>query len=428
MQMGLKPWQALALGLGAALCIGAEPASQPAQPGAGGARPLVGNGVPVAVSPAKPDLERQKALIASKPEIARFKDVDELLHATIENSGIQVDTRSLDTLDGEGRVIVEGGAAGAASATWTVRVQHMGHAVGHMVIVKLTRYDWEQNAEGQFSSVSLETNNQNEFTIKGEGAGIKVSYQQFSMPNMPARVLLLVTSVGRRNGMHPALSAPSLLALKDAHGEEVRKYVQPLLKRLSGKDPLAAGAMELYSVLTDIPADAKVTQAVKDLLPLLDADAFEKRQAASAELAKLGRPGVLAVLRLDMTVLTEEQKARCRAFANTYRQGNADEDWEQKRQDPYFLLDAMEDDDAVVRAAAKGQLQRVMGHEVSFDVLAAQDVRFKAMDSVRSDVQKEWEAKTSTTQPAKSDSASHPEQAPAGANQPAGAAPIFIRN
>jgi hypothetical protein len=177
--------------------------------------------------------------------------------------------------------------------------------------------------------------------------------------------------------------------------------------------------MELYSVLTDIPADAKVTQAVKDLLPLLDADAFEKRQAASAELAKLGRPGVLAVLRLDMTVLTEEQKARCRAFANTYRQGNADEDWEQKRQDPYFLLDAMEDDDAVVRAAAKGQLQRVMGHEVSFDVLA---------DSVRSDVQKEWEAKTSTTQPAKSDSASHPEQAPAGANQPAGAAPIFIRN
>ena len=122
---------------------------------------------------------------------------------------------------------------------------------------------------------------------------------------------------------------------------------------------------------------------MKDLLPQLDADAFEKREAASAELAKLGRGGVLALLRMDLKPLSEEQKARCQGFLNSFRQGGNDDLEQSGGGIRNFLLDAMEDDDAAVRTAAKNQLQKVLGHGVNVDVLAAQDERAKAMDALR---------------------------------------------
>ena len=225
-----------------------------------------------------------------------------------------------------------------------------------------------------------------------------------------------------------AVQAKTLALLKESNPNEVRRFLQPVLKRLIGTDLLRSGPAELYSVFSEIPADAKAVQAVKDLLPQLDADAYEKRQAASVELAKLGPPGVLAVLRMDLAAMSEEQKARCRAFVNSYRQSDGENDWDQKRKEPYFLLDAMEDDDAAVRSAAKNQLQKVLGHEVNVDVLAAADVRSKAMDQLRKDNDKELAAKMPKTAAPDADGAADPDQAPAGVNPPMGPGVIIINN
>jgi hypothetical protein len=103
---------------------------------------------------------------------------------------------------------------------------------------------------------------------------------------------------------------------------------------------------------------------------------------------------VLAVLRMDLTALSQEQKVRCRGFLNAFRQGSSD-DLEQMRRDPQFLLDAMEDEDGAVRAAAKNQLQKVLGHAVDFDAAASEEMRFKAWEQLSKDVEKELAGKGS---------------------------------
>ena len=189
------------------------------------------------------------------------------------------------------------------------------------MVVSLTRFDWDQKAEGQVWSVQLVGHDQIFLQIHATGNGINIVYNQ----NQQGSVSLIVSGNGQGQ-VRPIFNgrAPTLLMLKQVHPDEVRQYLQPLLRRLTGKDLLRPGPVEVYSVFSDISADAKAVQAVRDLLPQLDADSADKREAASAELLKLGRAGVLAVLRLDLTQLSQEQKARCQALLKSFRLSDAE--------------------------------------------------------------------------------------------------------
>jgi hypothetical protein len=416
----------LQLVLVAALGSAAGPASQPAPPvpanppaAVVGAKPAIDKdgGGEFVVQPPKTDIsaslaevERMKATTSSQAEVATFKNVEEIFNAKIEQGNLSLDLRSLRAISELGQLKIGGNSEDAAKTTWTF-LQRGG---GRIPMLMVMRYDWDQRAEGQIWSVQLTSRQDSFIQVQArEIGGHYIDFRQWQ-----GGVYLGRWFLNPRMGMQMKFTAQAqtLLALKQDHPNEVRQFLEPVLRRLTGKNLLRPGAADLYSVFSDIPADAKITKEVMDLLPALDADAIEKRQAASVDLAKLGGGGVLAVLRMDMTPLSEEQKARCRAFVNAYRRSGVDDDADHLRHDPFFLLDAMEDDDAAVRTEARNQLQNVLGHGVNFDVLADQEARLKAMEPLRQGVEKELADKAAATQPKDPNNAAEPANGPTGAN------------
>jgi antitoxin component of RelBE/YafQ-DinJ toxin-antitoxin module len=224
--------------------------------------------------------------------------------------------------------------------------------------------------------------------------GQSVSYRQQGN----AVHLTIVQQLAVNGAMPLQLSAPTLPELQAAYPQEVRHYLSPIFVRLFGRDLVQPGAGDVYSVFSEIPPAPQAQAAVQALLGPLDADAFEQRQAASDELGKLGVPGVLAVLRLDRSKLTQEQKSRCDAFVQTQRHRSID-DPQEARRDPNFLIDALNDDDPAVRAAAKSALEAVVGHAIPFDVSQDAATRQTAIAALEEQVQKEL-AKTPATLPA----------------------------
>ena len=75
------------------------------------------------------NLDQTKTRVEAQPEVATFKNVDDLLHAVIEKENIKVNTQSLRALENSGRVKVEAGPD-AAKATWVVNVPPAGAAGG----------------------------------------------------------------------------------------------------------------------------------------------------------------------------------------------------------------------------------------------------------------------------------------------------------
>jgi hypothetical protein len=229
--------------------------------------------------------------------------------------------------------------------------------------------------------------------IRGSGGGTTTTFTQYDR-----LVTLEASSEGPTGQKKFHVEASSLPKLQADHPDEVRQYLAPVLMRLVGKDLLRPGITDFYIAFTDIPANPDVVKTVLALLPRLDADSSDQRDAASAELAQLGAPGILAVLRLDRTTLTQEQKSRCDAFLETERQRTFDSP-DDARRDPSFLLDALSDDDLAVRAAAKNALQAVVGHPIDFDPAQANDARIKAIQTLRAQLHDELAARSATTGP-----------------------------
>ena len=138
---------------------------------------------------------------------------------------------------------------------------------------------------------------------------------------------------------------------------EMRKYVTPLLKLLTGgPNPLAPAAGDVYRAFPEMPADATAAAAVAAEVPKLASGDPRVRQRASDTLAALGPRGVQAVLRLDRSRLPPEAAARVADLiaAATTDPRPADA----LRADPNFLLDCLNDPDANVRAAAGALVRR----------------------------------------------------------------------
>jgi hypothetical protein len=258
----------------------------------------------------------------------------------------------------------------------------------------LTRYDFDQDAEGQIWFIQYMFNIEDETVqINAMGIGIDII---FSQTDKVVSLQVTPTIPGSGKRIFNA-TAPSLLDLQAQHPEVARIYLAPLLIRLTGTDVLRPGATDVYRAFPEIPATPQAVQSVKALLPQLDVDSFEQREAASSELSRLGSPGILAVLRLDQAMLTQEQKARCDAFLNTQRRREI-EDPDKARRDPDFLLEVLNDDDLAVRAAAQKALASLLGHTIDFDAAQTSGQRQAALGKLREQVRQELTMQPTTLQ------------------------------
>jgi hypothetical protein len=127
--------------------------------------------------------------------------------------------------------------------------------------------------------------------------------------------------------------------------------VRMVLGRLGAARP----ASDVYRAFDQIPADPAVTKKVRPLLRELEAPAPEAREAAMARIRALGRPGVLACLRREPSLLSPEQASRLRALYATEGWVHV-EDPEAARSDPEFLRGCLEDEDPRVRSVARNTL------------------------------------------------------------------------
>lgn len=129
------------------------------------------------------------------------------------------------------------------------------------------------------------------------------------------------------------------------------KYLVPVYRQLGAGRP----ASDVYRVFDRIPADPAVTRKVLPLVARLDAEDAADREAALRALGAMGRPAVLATLRLDPAALSAEQRSRLGALW-------AADGWVHHpdltaaARDPAFLASCLEDEDPQVRAAAETTL------------------------------------------------------------------------
>jgi hypothetical protein len=193
-------------------------------------------------------------------------------------------------------------------------------------------------------------------------------------------VELHLEKTGAQRGA-PVLSihADDLVSLREQKPSAVRSYLAPLLTSIAGRNPLRPQAGDIYSAFTDIQADPEMTRKVEGLLSQMESPAADDRDAASRALDALGGPGILAAMRLDRTGLSPEQVGRLgRAIDNhTLLHKTGD-----RKNDPYFLLDCLEDDDRNVRLAAKAALEKLSGTRIEYSVDLPDKQRAKAIAAV----------------------------------------------
>ena len=132
---------------------------------------------------------------------------------------------------------------------------------------------------------------------------------------------------------------------------ETRRYAVPLLALVNhGSNPLAPGAADVYRAFPDLPVDPRMDATIQAMLPDLSAADPAVRRRASAELQSLGRRGVQAAMRMNVSKLPFEAADRIAAFIHS--NSHDDRAADALRRDSGFILDCLSDPDANVRAEA----------------------------------------------------------------------------
>jgi hypothetical protein len=249
----------------------------------------------------------------------------------------------------------------------------------------ITRVDPDVKADDEVWSTYINVSGDN-FWIMGQSVCGRVNINQ-SNGQIGVNVMEWTSGPGGNIQTDSLLNtrASSIGQLRAEHPEEFRKYVLPLLSKLSDMQWLQPGTSDVYVMFPQIPADEQVMRKIRALLPDLDSDAFPVRDTASTQLAALGPPGVLAALRMDWSELSDEQRSRLLALVNDNHRREMP-DVAAARKDLNLLADCLEYDDPAVRAAAKAAIEQALGQPVSFDVQSSGDARTDAVDAVRKQI------------------------------------------
>lgn len=267
--------------------------------------------------------------------------------------------------------------------------------------VSLTRIDHNVSEDETIYSTSASQTN-NFLSISGQSVLGRVTFSQNNnvrpgvARGQAVRFTVYEWQAGPRQRSVFSATADSIDRLRAEHPTEFRKYLMPIFRKLSDMSWMIPGASDVYGVFSELSPDPQMTARVQALLPDLDSDAYAVREAAGRQLIELGADGVLATLRLDPESLSDEQKGQLGRLIAAHRRREI-ENPEEARKNVAFLSDCLEHPDGMVREAAKGSLEKVLGRSLDFDTKLTGDALIAAADNVRRLVQ---EATPSATQPA----------------------------
>ena len=196
--------------------------------------------------------------------------------------------------------------------------------------------------------------------------------------------IMLYVQITAAPEVNKKLPADNIVELRRLYPAETTMYLDPIFRTLrqpgflSRVDPRLA-----WQVFGDaFVASPQLQSQIKTILAKLDADDFRNREAASRELDQLGQPAALALMRMDRTGLSDEQRGRVDAFVTKFKP-IPPEQVERLRRDRDFLLDCLFADDQGIRTRALQQLQKVVGKPIDFDVSADAEHRLAAISTLR---------------------------------------------
>jgi hypothetical protein len=174
-----------------------------------------------------------------------------------------------------------------SDATWVARRRTLaGAAAAANSYVTLTRYDFDAADDKPWLiTMTIRSNYVSVSAQSGETP--KIFRVRLTQTNGTLSFNLSTTEGGRTQNLLTA-QAPTLKQLQAEHPEEVRKYLAPLLRTMTGRSILRPGPADVYRVFDTIPADPAIARKLDDLLVRLDADSYAVRDKASAELHALG--------------------------------------------------------------------------------------------------------------------------------------------
>jgi hypothetical protein len=159
--------------------------------------------------------------------------------------------------------------------------------------------------------------------------------------------------------------APSFAALRLRNPREVEQFLRPLFTAMAQEAVFAPDPLVAFQVFAGRwGPDPDSRSRVEALVPVLGTGSFRDRERATTQLRQMGRPAVLALLRLDRSRLSAEQCLRADSVLRPFMSLPASE-VERLRHDRGFLLDCLYGDDAAVRAAGWDRLKELAPGETS---------------------------------------------------------------
>ncbi len=182
-----------------------------------------------------------------------------------------------------------------------------------------------------------------------------------------------------------ALKGDDLRGLRVAEPGAFRKYVRPLLTKLGAERACLPDGPEATQILAPrLSVDEATERKFTALLPRLDADAREEREAASKSLGELGWRGALAAEKVDLAKVTVEQRVRLKDFLADYTYLD-EKEAERCRGDVDVLVDCLALEDADLVKAAAAQLEEVTKKKIAVDAELPAEKRLGMLEEWRAE-------------------------------------------
>jgi hypothetical protein len=182
------------------------------------------------------------------------------------------------------------------------------------------------------------------------------------------------------------LSAPNVTELRRKYPAETMRYLEPIFREFGQASVLfqvnTKAAWQVLGGATTTKPSPELSTKVDALLVKLDADDAKEREAALAELEKIGQPAALLLMQRDRKGLTEEQRARVETFLAPYKP-LTDDEAAKMRGNVEFLLMALSSDDNALAALALDRLKEVSKQPVAFDLSSTGQTRTEAIAALR---------------------------------------------
>jgi len=182
------------------------------------------------------------------------------------------------------------------------------------------------------------------------------------------------------------LSAPNVTELRRKYPVESMRYLEPIFRDFGQASVLfqvnTKAAWQVLGAATTTKPPAELSAKLDALLVKLDADDAKEREAALADLEKIGQPAALLLMQRDRKGLSEEQRARVETFLAPYKP-LTDEEAAKMRGNVEFLLMALSTDDNALAALALDRLKEVSKKPVAFDLSATGQARTEAIAALR---------------------------------------------